>query len=332
MIASPDDLEALDVNAERKRLNKALAPLQNRGLVELHWLEGSTWSDLQIRLRQGEWHIFHFVGHGTYDAGRDEGMVSIVSREGHSRLLTATELARLLADHNTLRLVLLNCCEGACAGELDLFSSTAATLVRRGLPAVLAMQFDITDMAAIQLSEAFYTALADGLPVDQAVAVARKAISLGMPNSLEWATPVLFMRSDDGRIFNIDPPSIQPHSCRSRIPPIKSNLVILSILMVLLVIAAGMIFTIIGPAGKGPRPDPTKAAPFIPPLPLIMHTSTPLRTVTPTRTATVVATPTNTPTDVPIVFQVEPQVDGKFVATAPPNPTQIWKFSAMVSL
>ena len=115
-----------------------------------------------------------------------------------------TAMARLLTDHSTLRLALLNSCEGARAGELDLLSSTAATLVRRGLPAVLAMQYDITDMAAIQLSEAFYEALVDGLPVDGALAEARKAISLGIANSLEWGTPALSMRSGDGRIFDID--------------------------------------------------------------------------------------------------------------------------------
>ena len=205
MVVSPNDLEPLDVETERQRLDRALAPLQERGLVHLHWLEGGTWRDLQRCLRQEQWHIFHFVGHGAYDAQRDEGIVAFADRDGNSRHLTATELARLLTDHSTLRLALLNSCEGARAGELDLLSSTAATLVRRGLPAVLAMQYDITDRAAIQLSESFYEALADGLPVDAALAEARKAISLGVANSLEWGTPALFMRSGDGRIFDIDP-------------------------------------------------------------------------------------------------------------------------------
>ena len=205
MVVSPNDLDPLDVETERQRLDRALAPLQERGLVHLHWLEGGTWRDLQRCLRQEQWHIFHFVGHGAYDAQRDEGIVAFADRDGNSRHLTATELARLLTDHSTLRLALLNSCEGARAGELDLLSSTAATLVRRGLPAVLAMQYDITDRAAIQLSESFYEALADGLPVDAALAEARKAISLGVANSLEWGTPALFMRSGDGRIFDIDP-------------------------------------------------------------------------------------------------------------------------------
>src|SRR3712207_8645982 len=41
----------------------------------------------------------------------------------------------------------------------SIFSSTAATLVRRGIPAVVAMQYEISDPAAIQFSARFYTAV-----------------------------------------------------------------------------------------------------------------------------------------------------------------------------
>jgi uncharacterized membrane protein HdeD (DUF308 family) len=44
-------------------------------------------------------------------------------------------------------------------------------------------------------------AVADGLPVDAAVAAGRTAVS--MDSALEWGTPVLYMRSPDGRIFDI---------------------------------------------------------------------------------------------------------------------------------
>jgi WD40 repeat protein len=75
--------------------------------------------------------------------------------------------------------------------------------VRRGIPAVLAMQYEITDRAAIEFARAFYEALADGLPVDAAVAEARIAVSLGVTNTVEWGTPVLYMRSPDGVLFRM---------------------------------------------------------------------------------------------------------------------------------
>jgi tetratricopeptide (TPR) repeat protein len=104
-----------------------------------------------------------------------------------------------------LRLVFLNSCEGARGSESDAFSSTAATLVRRGVPAVVAMQYEITDAAAIEFSRDFYEALADSLPVDAAVTEARAAVS--MESMLEWGTPVLYMHSPDGRVFDISTPA-----------------------------------------------------------------------------------------------------------------------------
>jgi hypothetical protein len=75
--------------------------------------------------------------------------------------------------------------------------------VRKGIPAVIAMQFEISDVAAITLANEFYAAVADGFPVDGALSEARKAIFTRV-NAVEWATPVLYMRSPDGRIFEIE--------------------------------------------------------------------------------------------------------------------------------
>ena len=106
----------------------------------------------------------------------------LADENGKARPLRATQLARLLTDHKSLRLAVLNACEGAKGGDRDIFSSTASILVRRGLPAVLAMQYEITDWAAIELSRTFYESIADGLPVDVAVAESRKAVSLAVSN------------------------------------------------------------------------------------------------------------------------------------------------------
>jgi len=205
MIASPSDLPELDVQREKLRIQEATADLQARGLLEISWLEPATWRTLQQALRREKWHIFHFVGHGGFDANTDEGLVAFVDDAGAAYRLPATELARLLGDHDPLRLAVLNACEGARGSDHDLFSSTAATLVRRGTPAVVAMQYEITDRAAIEFSRSFYEAVADGLPVDLAMADARKAVSLAINNTLEWGTPVLFMRSGDGMLFKVRP-------------------------------------------------------------------------------------------------------------------------------
>jgi formylglycine-generating enzyme required for sulfatase activity len=210
MIASPQDQVPLDVDREKQRVARAIKDLRRQGLVDLTWLAGQTWRDLQREMRRGPWHVFHFTGHGGFDRNTDEGFVALAD-DGQTHRLSATLLARLLADQRSLRLVVLNACEGARGGQRDVFSSTAAILVRRGIPAVLAMQYEITDQAAIEFVRAFYEALADGLPVDAAVAEARKAISLAVANTVEWGTPVLVMRAPDGRIFApVEPEAKKP--------------------------------------------------------------------------------------------------------------------------
>ncbi len=192
IIANPKDLPELDIEREKQRIEKSLT-----------WLPGRTCHDLQRAMRSGTWHIIHFIGHGGFNVEEDEGLISLENDEGYSDNLSATKLGHLLADHRFLRLVVLNSCDGARGSKYDIFSSTSAILVQRGIPAVLAMQYEITDTAAIELSRTFYEALAEGLPVDAAVAEARKAINIGIRNTLEWGTPVLYMRSPDGVLFDL---------------------------------------------------------------------------------------------------------------------------------
>lgn len=205
MVAAPKDLPGLDITREKAWVARAISRLQGYGLVELVWVEGQTWRDLQRAMRNGSWHIFHFIGHGDFDPRSDEGMIALADETGQMDQLSATQLGRLLADHPSLRLVLLNSCAGAQSSRRDIFSSTAATLVRRNIPAVLAMQYEISDQAAIEFAQTFYEALADGLTLVAAVTEARIALSMAVDNCWEWGTPVLYMRGMDGVLFVVQP-------------------------------------------------------------------------------------------------------------------------------
>lgn len=204
MVASPNDRPKLNVKRERERMEAATKGLRDAGLLHLEWMEGSTWRDLQSALRKHDYHIFHFVGHGGFDAGEGEGVLAFTNEDGGTHLLNATKIGRLLADEPSLRLVVLNACLGARGNTTDVFSSTAATLVRRGVPAVIAMQYEISDDAAIEFSRSLYEALGNELPVDAAVGEARKAISMVGDKTVEWGTPVLHMLSPDGELFKIE--------------------------------------------------------------------------------------------------------------------------------
>lgn len=203
MVASPIELNRLDVESEKAKLEVATQDLRSKGFLELHWLEGQTPRDLLRAMRAGPWHIFHFIGHGELNEFIDEGQIALVNEAGILEFLSASRLGRLLADHSSLRLVILNACEGARGSSKDIFSSTASILIRRGIPSVVAMQYEITDSAAIEFSRSLYEAITDGLPIDTAITEARKAMSLSVANSIEWGTPVLYMRSTNGELFQV---------------------------------------------------------------------------------------------------------------------------------
>jgi hypothetical protein len=96
--------------------------------------------------------------------------------------------------------VVLNSCEGARASHVDPFSGAASSLVECGIPAVVGMQFEITDEAAITFAGRLYSALVQGFPIDAALAQSRKAI-FAAGNDTEFGTPVLFLRTGDARLF-----------------------------------------------------------------------------------------------------------------------------------
>ncbi len=201
MAVSPNDLNPLDVEREKQRVQEAVRRLQ--GLVTLTWFDGQTWQDILEAMQGGPWHIFHFIGHGGFNRQGDEGFIALADEDGRTFELSATNLARLL-DHPHLKLVLLNACEGAHSSNMDVFSSTAAILVRSGIPSVVAMQYEITDAAAIEFSRSFYRAVARGMSIEAAVSEARKAISVAVSNTVEWGTPVLYLRAKDGHLFDVD--------------------------------------------------------------------------------------------------------------------------------
>jgi len=202
IISSPSDYPLLNVESERSKLQKALDLLIKDGNVRVKWLENPTLTDLHHCLQKGDYHILHFIGHGGFDTKREEGVLVLEDGQGHGWRADAHRIGTILHDHPSLRLVVLNSCEGARNSLTDPFAGVAASLIRQGVPAVVAMQFEITDEAAITFAGAFYDALAQGFPVDSAVAEARKAIYI-QPNDIEWGTPVLYMRSPDGVLFDL---------------------------------------------------------------------------------------------------------------------------------
>jgi CHAT domain len=204
VISTPQGYRALaEADVEWKRLGAALGPLLASGLIELERLERPTAEALAARLRTGRpVHVLHFVGHGGFSELRGEGVLVFEDENGKGVPVGGPSLAYLLQDHPSLRLAVLNACNGARASHEDAFAGTAQVLVQHGVPAVIAMQSEVMDETACGFAEKFYRGLAAGLPVDACVGEVRRA--LAAERNPEWGTPVLYLRATDGRLFTLE--------------------------------------------------------------------------------------------------------------------------------
>ena len=222
MVASPSDAPGLDAETECRHLVEALDDRITHGKIELGWVRGETFEDLRRTLKgraawrrmrgatedvSGPSHVFHFIGHGGFDNAKGEGIVALCNADGTMDRVSAQELSLELGDHVSLRLVVLNSCKGAQGDSIDRFSSTSELVLKAGIPAVVAMQSEITDRAAKRFAESLYDRLAEDDTLEEAARGARQSVQRAdsAPAPWEWGTSVLSMRSDDGRLFTFSP-------------------------------------------------------------------------------------------------------------------------------
>jgi hypothetical protein len=209
VVSSPKDLPRLDVRVEWDRLSWALRQLSSAGRVAVDRLEVATLEELRRTLRTGHHHVLHYIGHGGFDHEAGQGVLVLEAHDESSARVRAEDLSDALGESETLRLIVLNTCEGARGSVVDPFAGTAQALVARGIPAVVAMQFEVTDAAAVGFASGFYTATAAGAAVDDAVTEARLAM-LTQGDGSEWATPVLYTHAEDTAIFALPPAAAVP--------------------------------------------------------------------------------------------------------------------------
>ncbi len=203
LIANPYDYPPLDVEREWSQLQLALADLAERRLVMIERLQLTTLGALQERLRKQRYHVLHFIGHGEGGSGGRQGTLILGSAREQGVAVNGLTLGTLLRDHPSLRLLVLNACSTADANEGNPFAGVGQQSIQQGVPAVLAVRSAISDAAAVEFSHTFYNSLADGFAVDAALGEARKAVYV-TGELLEWALPVLFMRSSDSRLWQLE--------------------------------------------------------------------------------------------------------------------------------
>ncbi len=199
--ASPKGPEPLEVEQEFTAIQEALEPLRKKRRVEVDRLDNPTFAALSDKLDGKKYHVLHFIGHGAFNQNDGRGLIYLADSSGSAQAVEGLALAVLLEPHSSIRLVVLNTCEGAVARG-DRFLGVAQALIHQGIPAVLAMQGKIPDPIALLFSRRFYERLAKGRPIDRALRKTRHEIFVSAPGRADWAMPVLVLGAKNGKLFS----------------------------------------------------------------------------------------------------------------------------------
>jgi hypothetical protein len=211
-LADPSDLAArglpaMDREQTLEALKKTLVPLENQ--VEWEVLQGPvTPSALSVRLLEGEFHILHLQAHGLRSTS--SACLVLEDEDGKNALVDEESLSQLFAGIRSLRLVTLISCHSAeQTQDDDPFSGLGQGLVRRGIPAVVAMRQAISFGAAARFCDRFYGNLARSGCVDAAVNEARNQLLISREKS-EFGTPVVYTRLTNGLLWEVRQPEPKP--------------------------------------------------------------------------------------------------------------------------
>ena len=210
----------LNVEKELHALDVAVGKLSEH--ISLTTLKGQVTADrLRTQMSQGPWDIVHFIGHGQL--ADDDAFVRLNDENlENGDQWVRGEIFSSFFQGDVPRLVVLNCCYGGAEGSRTL-SGLGPFLLRAGIPAVVAMQYEIPDKIAIKFAEHFYGALLDGrIPgrIDLALAAARLALfqnqTKDRPHS--FMTPVLYLAPGHEAILELA--EIQPATAPAIVVPV----------------------------------------------------------------------------------------------------------------
>jgi hypothetical protein len=209
VVAGPSDLGSIqagrplapvDVDEE---LDRARAGLTGFSLTALPGVAAPTAANMLEQVRRG-FDVLYLVCHGY--VVNDEPVLLLVDADGCAAPLLGSELVSQLRDLSRLpRLVFLASCQSAGAGadrtsaDAGVLAALGPRLAEAGVPAVVAMQGNITMRTAAEFTKAFFRSLDDDGLVDRATAVARSAVR----ERPDWWVPALFMRLKSGRLWYV---------------------------------------------------------------------------------------------------------------------------------
>ncbi|HAE59183.1 MAG TPA: hypothetical protein DCG54_06675 [Anaerolineae bacterium] len=195
MVAAPNGLEAYKLASVDKTAEIA-AIAAGLGEIPLETLEKATLNNLVSALQTAEFDILHIVAHGTFVNG--ESFLWLENEDGGVARVAGSELVTRLRElENRPRLTVLASCQSAGRGKGDVLTALGPRLAAAGIPAVLAMQDNLSMETNAKLMPVFFSELQKDGQIDRALSAARGQAR----ERPDWWVPSLFMRLKSGRLW-----------------------------------------------------------------------------------------------------------------------------------
>jgi formylglycine-generating enzyme required for sulfatase activity len=212
VVASPPGLPVVAYEPIQQALEKLAQ--EKAELVELLPVLHSAGLESIDEILSQKPHIVHFMGHcGLQDEqGKETGVIALIDPDSDQVLwVEAGNFSELLNQYRP-GLVMLQASQSGRLSASQAFVGVASRVVQQNIPVVVAMQYDVSDTIASRFARRFYKQLAEGDPIDIAAQYGRRGISLSpaLYKKRDFATPVIFMRVENGYLFQIhkeEPPA-----------------------------------------------------------------------------------------------------------------------------
>ncbi len=177
LVSSPLDLgdnERLAMEREQEILLEAVNTPAGQGRLRVDFEDEAKLDILESDLEAG-YHILHYTGHGI--PPENGGGLLLEDSEGQSRPVSVSEfLGSLQKAQRMLRLAVLSGCQTARTLHTGGFRDLARGLLGKGVPAVIAMQFSISDGGGLKFAESLYRKIIEGQPIEKAMSATRRAL------------------------------------------------------------------------------------------------------------------------------------------------------------
>lgn len=177
LISSPLDLEEherLAIEKEQEILLQATNSPSGQGHLTIEFEDEAKLPVIEGSL-ESEYHILHYSGHGI--SPKEGGGVLLENIEGKSRPTSISEFLRTIEKgKKSLRLILLSGCQTARTLNIRGFQDLARGLAYRNIPAVMAMQFSITDEAGLLFAQNLYPRIIEGQSLDATLSACRRIL------------------------------------------------------------------------------------------------------------------------------------------------------------